>query len=498
MQSSEFCSQNDRFDTIIRNGQVIDGTGAAPIAADVCVTEDRIAFIGDASRLQSAVEVDARGKVVCPGFIDVHTHDDRAVLANPLLECKISQGVTTVVTGNCGISIAPLKIDHRPPPPLDLICDEPGHFFQRFKDYLQALRDDPPAVNVVAQVGHSTLRVATMEDLGRTATQNEIAQMRSLAEQAIADGAIGMSTGLFYPPAKASATEEIVKIAKSLAKSGAIYTTHMRDEADYVMASLEESFHIGLKADVPVVISHHKCAGVHNHGRSRETLAYIDIARKKQPIGLDVYPYIAASTVLDSHWVTEAEKVLVTWSDPIPEAAGRELADLAQEWNMSIQEAADAILPAGGVFYMMSEEDVQAIMKYPHTMIGSDGLPHDTHPHPRLWGTFPRVLGHYSRDCALFPMEEAVHRMTGLSARQFGLKDRGVIRAGAFADLVIFDPREIADRATFAEPTKTASGIETVIVNGRVAWNEGGSSGARPGRVLRREAISQDRRHQEE
>jgi len=476
-------------DLVIRNARLIDGSGGPSQVGDLAVSDDRIAALGVLNGFQGAREIDAGGKALAPGFIDPHTHDDRALLSDPLMTCKVSQGVTTVVAGNCGVSLAPLHIGQRPPPPLDLICPEPEGFFADFGAYLKALDDAPPALNMVGQVGHASLRVGAMDSLDRAATADEIKTMRAALEAALAAGAVGLSTGLFYKPAMAAPTEEVVELAKVLSAFKAMHSTHMRDEGDHIMDSLEETFHIGREARVPVVISHHKCAGQANFGRMRETLPCIDRARAGQAVGLDAYPYIAGSTTLDSGRSLDAERVLVTWSEPHPEAQGRDLDEVAAEMGLSRDDAVAALLPAGGIFFMMDEADVRQVLAYPHTMIGSDGLPHDAHPHPRLWGTFPRVLGHYVREVGLFGLEEAVRKMTSLTARQFGLKDRGILRAGAYADLVLFDPDTILDRATFENPKQPAAGIEAVWVNGRTVWESGAHSGARPGRALRRQDL---------
>ena len=235
-----------------------------------------------------------------------------------------------------------------------------------------------------------------------------------------------------------------------------------------------------------MVISHHKCAGTNNFGRSTETLGLIETAREHQQVGLDAYPYTAGSTVLLPELIDSCERVIVTWSTSRPEFAGRDLAEVAQELGCSAREAAERLQPGGGIYFMMDEADVRRILSYPHTMIGSDGLPHDQHPHPRLWGTFARVLGHYAREVGLFSLEDAVRRMTGLPAETFGLKGRGVLRAGAYADLVIFDPATIAARATYDTPIQPAAGIDLVMTNGVEVWGPNGASGARPGRALRR------------
>jgi N-acyl-D-amino-acid deacylase len=312
--------------------------------------------------------------------------------------------------------------------------------------------------------------------------------------EALEAGAIGMSTGLFYAPAFHAPAAEIEALATLLRPAGALYTTHMRDETEHVLDSLDESFHVGEAAGVPVVISHHKVTGVANFGRTAETLPKIAAAMRRQEIGLDAYPYIASSTVLRTARIEDALRVMITWSKPHPEQAGRDLADIARDWGVSVLDAAGRLQPAGAIYWMMDEADVRRVLSFDQTMIGSDGLPHDIHPHPRLWGTFPRVLGHYCREIGLFGLETAVHKMTGLSAARFGLGGRGVVRAGAYADLCVFDPETVIDRATFAEPTLPAAGIEHVFVNGSPVWSEGKPTGKRPGRALRRQLMQQEAR----
>ena len=280
--------------------------------------------------------------------------------------------------------------------------------------------------------------------------------------------------------------DRIAAVAEVAGAAGGLYVTHMRNEEDGVDRALEEAFEIGRRAGAGVVISHHKCAGRRNFGRSRETLALIEKARETQSVGLDVYPYTAGSTVLLPDMVEHAERVIVTWSEPHPEAAGRDLAEVAAELGLDPMAAADRLRPAGGIYFMMDEADVRRIMAYEHAMIGSDGLPHDHHPHPRLWGTFPRVLGHYARELGLLTLEDAVRRMTGLTAARFGLEGRGEVRPGAYADLVVFDAETVADRATFEAPTLPAAGIDLVMVNGEVIREDGRATGSRPGRVLAR------------
>jgi len=472
---------------LLRGGVVIDGTGAPRYPADVRVRDGRIAEIGARLAARGEPEIDAAGRVVAPGFIDVHTHDDQMVLASPEMLPKISQGVTTVVVGNCGISLAPL-VHANVPPPLNLLGGAGRHVFPTMRAYARAVDEVRPAVNVAALVGHSALRVATMADPYRQASAAEQARMVLLMREAMDAGAAGLSTGVFYAPGAAADVAEVVLLARVAAEAGGVYSTHIRDEAEKVIESLDEAFTAARRAGIPVVISHHKCSGPANWGRSVETLAHIKAASTKQPIGLDAYPYAAGSTVLRPEAVDGVIDIMVTWSEPHPEMSGRLLADIARGWNCTQTEACNRLQPGGAIYFQMREDDVQRVLAFEATMIGSDGLPHDTHPHPRLWGTFPRVLGHYARELGLFPLEEAVHRMTGLSARQFNLRARGEIAVGNVADLVVFDPDSVIDRATFADPMRLADGIDAVIVGGTLTYRERRPTGHRAGRFLHREA----------
>lgn len=478
-----------RCDLVIRDATIIDGTGGPRTRGDVAVEGDRIVAVGDLGAASGAREVPAGGKVLAPGFIDAHTHDDRAVLCGPeCMLCKMSQGVTTVVVGNCGISLSPARMTSRPIPPLDLLGDESWWVFGSFGEYAERLAREPAPVNTVALIGHMSLRVEAMGgDTQRAATDREAAQMQKRLAEALEQGASGFSTGLWYPPSMHAPTSEVIAVAEALRAKGGLYVTHMRDEGRDVLLSIEETLQIGRAAGVPVVISHHKCAMPENYGRSAETLPAIEAGAATQKVAFDVYPYSASSTVLMPERVREDVPVKVTWSVPRPDLTGRFLADVAQEWGVSLREAAERIVPAGAIYFQMDEADVQRILRHKFSMVASDGLPHDRFPHPRLWGTFPRVLGHYSRDLGLFSLEEAVHKMTGRTASVFGLADRGAIRPGAFADLVLFDPATVRDSASFEAPATPAEGIIETWVNGQSAYVGGeGATAARAGRLVTR------------
>lgn len=478
-----------RCDMIIRDATVFDGLGTPRFNADVGVTGDRIVAVGDLGAMEADREVDADGKGLAPGFIDAHTHDDRAVLCGPdCMLCKMSQGVTTVIVGNCGISLSPVRMAKRPPPPLDLLGEESWWTFDSFGDYADRLARDPSPVNTYALIGHMSLRVEAMDgDTGRAATDHEAERMRKRLQEALEQGASGFSTGLYYPPNMMAPTDEVIAVAEALRATGGIYVTHMRDEANDVLKSIEETLKIGRDVNAPVVISHHKCSMPENFGRSTQTLAAIDAAASAQAVDFDVYPYAAGSTVLMPDRLRQDVKEQVTWSVPHPEMAGRMLDDIAREWGVDRRTAAQRLLPAGAIKFQMDEADVQRIMAHRLAMIGSDGLPHDAYPHPRLWGTFPRVLGHYARDLKLFSLEEAVRKMTGHTAGVFGMVDRGVIREGAYADLVLFDPDTVRDASTYDAPTTIAPGILETWVNGQSAYVYGdGATEARAGRLVTR------------
>lgn len=476
---------NTMLDLIIEGGAVIDGTGAPRRQADVGIAGDRIVRIGDLTNVPARERFDARGRVVAPGFIDVHTHDDRLLLDAPAgPHPKLSQGVTTVVTGNCGISLAPLQAVATPPAPLDLLGTDAWRFGS-FGDYLDELEQTGPAVNAACLVGHSTLRVRRMDRLDRAATAHEERLMALDLAIALEAGAIGMSTGLYYPPAKAASTDEVIAVGAPLTSARGVITMHIRDEGDAIDSALREALLIGRALGIDTVLSHHKLVGKANHGRSVETLAMIEEASRNQSVCLDCYPYNASSTMLLPGRVAQSDDVRVTWSKADPSAAGRSLFALARERGVAPEELAQTLQPAGAIYFAMSEDDVSRILQHPLTMVGSDGLAHDVSPHPRLWGTFPRVLGHYVRERSILALEQAVHKMTGLSAARFGLAGRGVLAGSAHADVVVFDEATVSGTASFENPTAVSTGILAVFVNGKLACRNGQTVDVHAGRVLR-------------
>ncbi len=477
-------------DTLIRNANVLDGSGAAALRLDVALRNDRILRVGPHLDADARECLDADGLALTPGFVDVHTHDDISVIRDPAMLPKLSQGVTTVIVGNCGISAAPVSLRGEPPDPMNLLGAADAFCYPTFAAYTAAVDDARPAVNVGALVGHTSLRNNHMDRLGRSATAAEIEAMRAQLQDALDAGALGLSSGLAYLSANAASAEEVLALAQLLAAAGAVYTTHMRSETEAILDAMREAFEIGRLSHVPVILSHLKCAGIDNWGRSGEVLHALDTARAAQPAGCDCYPYAAGSSTLDLRQVDDRVAITITWSTPHPEMASQSLKQIAEAWHINQLDAARQLQPAGAIYHSISENDMRRILRHPATMIGSDGLPNDPRPHPRLWGTFPRVLGPYCRDEKLFSLPEAVHKMTGMPAQRFGLSQRGLIREGYYADLVLFDPGRITDTATYADPVRPAVGIERVWVNGALSYTDQGTTNRRDGRFLPRSKTS--------
>jgi N-acyl-D-amino-acid deacylase len=476
------------IDLILTGATLVDGSGAARFRADVAIRGDRIADIGQFGAPAGVKTIDLSGQVLTPGFIDSHTHDDGYLLAHPDMTPKVSQGITTVVTGNCGVSLAPLVRD-QVPQPLDLLGPPALFRYGTFAAWLDALRSAPPAVNVIPLVGHTTLRVAVMGDTGRAANAAEIDAMRALMEEAMQAGAFGVSTGTFYPPAAHAPTSEIIAVSEAVGLHGGLYATHLRDEADLIVPAMQEALDIGQALDCMVVFSHHKLAGGKNHGRSAETLAMLERAAEHQPLCLDCHPYPATSTMLRIDRVRISSRTMITWSKGYPEATGRDFSDVMAELGLDDVATLEKLSPAGAIYFLLDAADVARIITHPLAMVGSDGLPFDPHPHPRQWGTFTNVLRTMVREQNRLTLEEAIHKMTGLTARNYRLQDRGLLKPGYYADMVALDPDTVTDRATFTEPVQASTGIQRVWVNGQQVWDGQVAGANRPGRVLRRVAL---------
>lgn len=463
---------------IFREALVLDGTGASPFVADVALDGDVIAEIGSVSGGGSE-EIDCRGLALSPGFIDVHTHDDFALRTSPDMAFKTLQGVTTVVTGNCGTSAVPMP------------------------QWLEGLREHPAAVNVAALVGHGSVREKVIgRHVDRHATEQESAQMHSLVTEAMESGAIGMSTGLVYAPGRFSPTEEIASLASIVAAAGGIYTSHMRNERNMLLESVQETIHIGRVTGVRVQVSHLKAIGAENFGLASRAVEMINSARTEGlEVAADQYPYTRGSTALEQlvtagafdgpspFGFVQADDVLIASAPLHPEWEGTTLAQVAASLGLDGPTAARHLVDAEGtacmiVYANQSESNVELIMRQPYVMIGSDGIPAGSNPHPRLHHTFPRVLGEYCRERGVIGLAEAIHRMTGLAADWFRLTGRGVVQTGSFADLVLFDPSSVRDTGTYENPTLSPQGFHGTWVNGARVVEGPFPTSARPGRVL--------------
>jgi N-acyl-D-amino-acid deacylase len=525
-------------DILIRGGEVIDGTGAPGRMADVAIRNGRIAAI-EANRTESAARViDAHGCVVAPGFIDIHTHSDFTLPLNPRAECKIRQGVTTEVVGNCGFSVAPALPGKVEALREYLSGSAPWLSFEEtdFARYMDSWPDI--AVNTVMQVGHNTLRLMAMGMENRAPREAELRHMQDMLAEGLEAGALGLSSGLFTAPGCFSERDELRALGQVLKAHGARYSSHIRDESHAVHEAVAEAIDVGEHCGVHVQIAHMKLSGTDSWGQSGRMLAALADARSR---GVDVhgdqYPYDWATNPLRfllPTWLQEGgmPAMLARLADPYtrsrirqklaevgfnnfgqieswadiriaisPHGAaepGQTIAEIAQIRGCDPLDAVcDVIIADKGstriVIRSMSEDDVRAIAAEPTTLVGSDGpcvAPYGVtgqgKPHPRLYGTFPRLIGHYARDLGLITLPQAIAKMTGGAAAALGLPDRGTLREGQAADVVVFDPATIIDRSTYDDPHQYAAGINTVIVNGAVVIEGGEHTGALPGRLLRR------------
>ena len=499
------------YDLILRGGRIVDGTGSPWYRGDVAIRGDSIAHIAPSIAGPATRVVELNGLVVAPGFIDIHTHARRGIFEVPTADNYVRQGVTTLVEGPDGGSAVPLA------------------------PFLAKVAGTPITPNFATFVGQGSIRSAVMGDRDRAATPDELDKMRALVRQGMEDGAFGLSSGLFYVPGAFTPTAEVVALARVAGGLGGIYISHMRDEASRVLDSVRETIAIGEQGGLPTQVTHHKVVGKKYWGRSVDTLKLVDEARARGvDATIDQYPYTASATSIGAallpSWAQEGgrEAVLARLKDPAvrakikaetvaiirdergggdpknvvvsscefdPSLAGKDLARITQDRGLavSLDNAAETALwiveqgGAQGIFHAINEEDLQRILVHPATMVASDGeIPvfGRNHPHPRSYGTFARVLGVYVRDKRLLPLETAVQKMSALPAQRLGIPDRGVVRPGLKADLVVFDPARVRDTATFEKPHAYAEGVTLVVVNGVVAFDNGAMTAARPGRVL--------------
>jgi N-acyl-D-amino-acid deacylase len=503
--------QAQELDLVIINGRVMDGTGNSWFYADVGIRNGKISFIGKKDRYNARKVLDAHGQIVAPGFIDVHAHIEGSELTVPTADNFIFDGVTSVVTGNCGGSNL-----------------EVGKYFRR----LDSVRT---SINIATLIGHNTVRRAVLGDANRNPTPQELASMEALVESAMKEGAVGMSTGLIYVPGTYAKTPEVVSLAKVAARYGGVYASHIRDEADQVLDAVKEAINIGREAKIPVQISHFKVTYKPNWGRSVETIGLVEQARLEGiDVSVDQYPYVASSTTLDTTlptWAFSGGRDSLKWrlNDPPTRARikkemlealkkkklknfsyaqvaryapdttlnGKNISEInklkgrkatAAGEAETILEMIAAINRTQMVYFSMDEKDLKHILQYPFNMIASDaGIARfgSGMPHPRAYGTNARVLGRYVREQKVIRLEEAIRRMTSLPAQKFNLRDRGLLREGFAADIVVFDENSVADAATFTQPHAFSKGFDYVIVNGEVVIQQGKHTGARTGQVLK-------------
>lgn len=518
------------FDVLIAGGLVLDGTGKPVIRADVGIRGDCIEAIGDLAGAAAARVVDARGKTVCPGFIDVHSHSDGYILVEPSAASKVFQGVTTEVVGNCGASAAPRVGAYQMPS--DWRAKKYPGVWSSVAEYRALLEQVQPGVNIVLLIGHNSIRAGVVGYEARESTPDELKGMAALLEQALDEGGAGLSTGLIYAPGMFAARKEIIELARVAARKGGVYTSHMRSEGARLLEAIDESLQIGRESGVRVEISHLKTSGRKNWPLIDAALARVRDARAAgMDVAADRYPYTAASTDLDvilPDWASGGGREVVLgrlkdqairkkirtellasrdatyWtsvligsvlSESCRKFQGKPLTDAASELSMEPVDAALHLmemdeLRTGAIFFGMSEENMWKILAEPYVMLGSDaslraprGPLGADHPHPRAYGTFPKFL-RAAIDGKTVPLPEAVRKMTSLPASQFNLKGRGVLKQGAYADVVVFDAQSIADTATFEKPHQFAKGVEAVIVNGVLELDRDHLTGRRGGRFV--------------
>lgn len=535
------------YDLLIKNGTLIDGSGEPPFRSDLLVKDGKIESIGPSLKAECKKELDAAGKIVCPGFIDIHSHTDTTILINSRAESKIRQGVTTEVIGNCGMGVAPLPTEHTAEvlDHLTLNTDfgDPGvigKLWASFSEYIQYLNDLPLGINLVPLVGYGTLHTAVMGLKSRPLTRNEFKALGTLLEKSLEEGAAGLSTGLEYIPDSLCPPEELIRLAQILKRHNKIYTSHIRSEAQGLFPAIEEAIHTAEASGCHVEISHLKLGGKFNWGKTDQLFEILEGALSRDvPLSWDQYPYIAWGTGLADYmpdWVKleghpslikalsepssrkkirqEIESRIKTGNHPYNVAPwenvqislvkspenkymeGQKVAEIAQQLDMDpLEFVFDLLVSEKGavktVVFCMDETDILAILKHPLTIIASDGRAGADYgalntgkTHPRYYGTFPRILGKYVREEKLFSLETAIKKMTSMPAAIMGMKSRGSLAANMVADITIFDPETVTDVATFENSRQYSKGIEAVIISGQIVIDQGSHTGNMAGQVL--------------
>lgn len=522
-------------------GMIVDGTGSPWFYSNIYISDGIISKIGHEWEERPEVVIDASGQVVCPGFIDMHGHSDYSLLVNPFAESKVRQGVTTEVIGQCGFSLAPINdwsAEYLEKTMPDHIKGHVSVDWRTMDEYLNKLEERRTSINVVPFIGHGTVRMNVLRFENREPTEEELEEMKGYVREGMEAGAFGLSTGLIYPPSSYAKTEEIVELCKVVAEYKGMYASHIRGESDTLIEAVKEAIEIGEKSGCRVEISHFKASGKRNWGKTKVTCRIVEEARERGvEVAFDFYPYTASSTGLDvllPQWALEGgvEAMLRRLRDPearreirsymedrvrrgkyadkevydiirITDFApnrgiqGKTVAEISKEWGLDPYETVFELLlrsegRVGIIIHGMNEEDLLRVMRHPLSCVGSDsscyakyGPLSETRPHPRAYGTFARVLGYYSRERKILTMEEAIRKMTSAPASRLRLFRRGLIREGFHADLVVFDPRKVIDKATYLDPHQYAEGINYVLVNGEIVVEKGEHTKARPGKVLR-------------
>lgn len=513
------------LDWIIKDALIADGSGKAPYSADIAIQQDRIVDIGILERSDARRVTEAKGRMVTPGFIDMHSHSDALYLHRASLALKIYQGVSTEVIGQDGMSVAPVSEWSKTPLSEEMMESSPG--FKTMKEFVHSLEEKIP-LNVASLVGHCNLRLAVMEDRNAPPSSEELHDMGELLRESLDQGAVGLSLGLIYPPSSYSSAEELIHLGNVVKSRDSILVAHVRDEQDGIMEALEEMITVGRESGCRIHISHLKCLGQRNWGRMEKVLETLDRASEQGvDLSFDQYPYTASCTslsVLLPGWAQEGGwkafeqrlgsseirgSILETLRKNIEDRGGASsitiasvrnsknqewvggtLEQISSHWKVPVEEAALEILAREqlkiiAIYHAMSEADVERAMVHPLQVVGSDGVM-AAFPHPRVFGTFPRIIHHFSLQRKLFSLEQAIRKMTSAPAERLRLKHRGYILPGYHADLTVFSPEKFRDMATFEHPSQPASGLDWLFVSGVPVLSEGRMIEACPGHVLRR------------